>query len=121
MPILTVEIVTRPDERFPAELAHMLADRAGAILHSAPGHTWVTVRFIASEHYAENQNSSADIHPVFVSILKATIPTPEMLQTEVAELTIAIGQCCNRPPAHVHIIYLPQGAGRVAFGGKVLS
>lgn len=121
MPILTVEIVTRPEERFPAELAQALADRAGVILHSAPRHTWVTVRFIASEHYAENQNSSVDIYPVFVSILKATIPAPEPLQAEVAELTVAIGQCCNRRPEQVHIIYLPQGAGRVAFGGKVLS
>ena len=43
------------------------------------------------------------------------------LQTEVDRLTAAIAQICDRPAENVHIIYLPEGAGRIAFGGKVIG
>jgi len=60
------------------------------------------------------------VYPVFVSVLKAKISSTDSLEVEVAKLTAVIAQICNRPEENVHIIYLPQGAGRVAFGGKVL-
>lgn len=119
MPILTVEIVTRPDEYIRPELAQELADRIGEIFGSAPGTTWVKVYLIAQKNYAENITTSEDISPVFVSILKVKLPSPDILQVEVTKLTVAIAQICNRPEENIHIIYLPEGAGRVAFGGKV--
>jgi phenylpyruvate tautomerase PptA (4-oxalocrotonate tautomerase family) len=121
MPILNVEIVLRPGERFSSKLAVELADQAGEIFDSAPGHTWVTVHFIPREYYAENNSPSDDLCPVFVSILKAKLPSPDSLQAEVSRLTAVIAQLCNRPHENVHILYLPEGAGRVAFGGKLLS
>lgn len=120
MPILNIEIVTRPAEHFSANLALELADRTGEIFDSAPGHTWVTVRFIARENYAENNSPADDIFPIFVSILKAKLTPPDSLQAEAARLTAVIAQLCNRPQENVHIIYLPEGAGRVAFGGRLL-
>jgi len=58
MPILTVEIVTRPGEYIRPELAQELADRTDKIFASAPGTTWVKVHFIARENYAENITTS---------------------------------------------------------------
>ena len=121
MPILDVEIVTHPNENSRPDLVTELANQAGEIFHSPPGNTWVKIRFIARENYAENSNGSGDIFPVFVSVLKARMPSPEALQAEVTELTVVIARVCNRPQENVHILYLPEGAGRVAFGGKVLS
>jgi hypothetical protein len=39
---------------------------------------------------------------------------------EASRLTEIIAQVCQRPQENVHIFYLPEGAGRVAFGGKLL-
>ena len=121
MPILSVEIVVRPDEHFPANLAMELVDRTGEIFDSAPGRTWVTVHFLSRENYAENLSQSEEIFPVFVSVLKAKLPSPDLLQAEVARLTELLAQICHRPAENLHIIYLPEGAGRVAFGGKLLA
>lgn len=120
MPILTVEIVTRPNEHFSATLAQELAECAAEVFGSAPGGTWVRVHFTASEHYAENSIGPEHPYPVFVSVLKARWPSPDVLQTEVAQLTLSLAQICNRPPENVHIIYSPEGAGRVAFGGQLV-
>lgn len=117
MPILEVEIVARPNEQFSPQLASKLANLSGQIFGSPPGNTWVKVQFIAPEHYAEN-DSEDEVYPVFVSILKAQWPPEEERKAEVTQLTVAIAQLCNRPSQNVHILYLPPGAGRVAFGGK---
>jgi len=119
MPILTVEIVTHPDEYIRPELTQELANRTSEIFSSAPGTTWVKVYLIAQENYAENITTSEEIFPVFVSIIKTKMPSPDFLQVEVTKLTVAIAQICGRPEENIHIIYLPEGIGRVAFGGKV--
>ena len=120
MPILNVEIIMRPDESIRPELARELADRTGEIFGSSPGSTWVKVYLLARENYAENIIASEDICPVFVSVLKAKLPSPDLLQVEVAKLTAAVAQICGRPQENIHIIYLPEGMGRVAFGGKMI-
>lgn len=120
MPILNVEIVTRPNEDFPPNLAAVLADRAGQIFHSEPGGTWVKVTFVTSQNYAENLSPAGGIFPVFVSVLKAKIPPVSALQAEAAQLAAAVAQVCNRPQENVHILYLPEGTGRVAFGGELI-
>ena len=120
MPILHVEIITQPDEHFPPTLSFELARRNGEIFGSKPGNTWVAVHFTASENYAENDSLSEDICPVFVTVLKNKLPARDSLEAEVAQLTPVIAHICNRPEENVHIIYLPQAAGRVAFGGKLL-
>ena len=120
MPILNVEIVTHQNEGIRPDLAMELANQAGEVFGSAPGSTWVKVYPIAAEHYAENMVASGSVFPVFVSVLKAKLPSPEPLQAEVTKLTAIIARVCNRPQDNVHIIYVPEIAGRVAFGGKVL-
>ena len=121
MPILTVEIIARPEEEMAADFAQQLAHRAGEIFASRAGTTWVKVHFIPHEQYAENSQEPVDLHPVFVSILKANLPNEDVMTKEVGELTTAVAQLCQRPPENVHIIYLPAGNGRVAFGGQIVG
>ena len=120
MPILTVEIVLLPGETTRPELAQRLADGAGEIFSSPPGSTWVKLIPIPAKNYAENKPVEEAFYPVFVTVLKATLPPPESMQAEAAQLTAAIALICGRPPGNIHIIYAPAGAGRVAFGGKLL-
>ena len=57
---------------------------------------------------------------MFVSVLKAKLPPPDERQLEVTRLTEAVARICRRPPENVHILYLPGGAGRMAFGGTLV-
>lgn len=119
MPILEVEIVIRPSEVLhPQSLVSELANRAGDIFLAAPGTTWVKLRALGSEYYAENGCAAGEYFPVFVTVLKASLPDPSTMQREIAALTAAVAQACGRPPENVHIFYLPAAAGRAAFGGK---
>ena len=121
MPILDVEIVLEPGEALRPGLAGELADRAGEVFGAAPGTTWVKLRAIAAEHYAENETGRpTDIYPVFVSVLKAKLPPLDERRHEVMRLTEAMARACRRPPESVHIQYLPEGAGRMAFGGTLV-
>jgi phenylpyruvate tautomerase PptA (4-oxalocrotonate tautomerase family) len=121
MPILTIEIVLRPGETLPSHLAADIADRAGEVFGSPPGRTWVKLRGIPVEHYAENGGAAEGVYPVFVSVLKSRYLPPDEMQTEVTRLTTAIAQASARPVENVHLVYEPAGAGRVAFGGNLVS
>jgi phenylpyruvate tautomerase PptA (4-oxalocrotonate tautomerase family) len=122
MPVLDVEIVLKPGEEIAQGIARRIADRAGEIFGSRPRTTWVKLRAIPDDHYAENDaGPEIESHPVFVSILKAKLPPPDQMQREVDVLTPAIAEICGRPPENVHILYLPAGAGRIAFGGRIVS
>lgn len=121
MPILDVQVVLRPGESLPGHLAADIADRAGEVFGTPPGRTWVKLYALPTEHYAENGGSDENAYPVFVSIFKSQLPAPQVLPTEAAQLTRAIAQACARPVQNVHLIYWPAGAGRVAFGGQLIS
>jgi len=122
MPILDVEIVIRPGETLDHKLVTELANRTGDIFSAPPGSTWVKLRTLSQENYAENGgNSPLDFFPIFVSVLTARLPSPDKMQIEIAELTAAIAQVCGRPEENTHIIYLPEGAGRISFGGRLVS
>ena len=122
MPILEVEIVLRPGEILAGRLAAEVAERAGEVFASPARGTWVKVRTLPGENYAENgAGLPGDIFPVFVTVLKARRPVPEQMQAEVARLAQAIAQACGRPVENVHILYLPEAAGRLAFGGRLVT
>jgi len=122
MPILDVEIVVRPGEVLSPDLADRLAHRAGEVFGAPPGTTWVKVSAIAADRYAENEEVAAEaVYPVFVSVLKAKLLSSAELRGEVTSLTDAVALVSGRPRENVHIIYQPEGAGRVAFGGKLVS
>lgn len=121
MPILDVEIVQSPGEEADTGLAEALADAAGAVFDSPAGRTWVKLRTIAAEQYAENGGGPpAGIRPVFVTVLKANWKGEEVGQ-EVGRLTEVIAEICGRPAENVHVLYAPPAAGRIAFGGRLVT
>jgi len=122
MPILEVELIGGAAVPERAGLARRLADAAGAIFGSAPGETWVRVRETNPTDYAENATdaAAAGVHPVFVRVLKRALPEAAELKREVEALTEAVATETGRPPDQVHVVYEPPGAGRVAFGGRLV-
>jgi len=122
MPILEIEVVVTEDESLGHELAPSLAEAAGGIFGSPAGGTWVRLRELPLSQYAENGGGPIDgVLPVFVTVLKARLPTPGDLESEIEKLTNEIARLCKRPPENVHLIYQPEGAGRVAFGGRLVT
>jgi phenylpyruvate tautomerase PptA (4-oxalocrotonate tautomerase family) len=121
MPIVEVEVVLREGESLQDDLASKLADAIGEVFASPPGNTWLKLRALPVQNYAENaQSSSEALFPVFVSILKANSTPTDQLAAEVEHITRMVAQLCNRPNENVHIIYLPSGTGRAAFGGRIV-
>jgi len=121
MPILDVEIVTGSKESLEDGLARKLADIAGDILGSAVGGTWVKLRALPREYYAENADTSVDLRPIFVSILMSKNPSAETMGHQAEELSRSFGMACDRPKENVHVLYQVAAAGRVAFGGELVK
>lgn len=121
MPILDVEIVRSPGDKADAGLAAALADAVGEVFDSPPGRTWIKLRYVAAEQYAENGGGPPPgVLPVFVTVLKAQW-NDEDVAREVAALTEAIADRCGRPAENVHVLYAPPAAGRIAFGGRLVT
>lgn len=122
MPILDVELIRGAAVPERETLARRLADAAGAIFESGPAQTWVRVREIAATDYAENATdaAAAGIRPVFVRVLKRALPDAAAMTREIEALTSAVAKETGRPRDQVHVVYEPSGAGRVAFGGRLL-
>jgi phenylpyruvate tautomerase PptA (4-oxalocrotonate tautomerase family) len=122
MPILEIEIVSSGEnDSLPAELTQSLADVASQIFETPQGTTWVKVRVIPAAHYTEDHGRPLGVHPVFVTVLKSHVPDIDALEHEVARLTAAIAGVLNRPETNVHILYQTEGAGRAAFGGRLVK
>jgi hypothetical protein len=80
----------------------------------------VRLRTLARPYYAENATSEPDgWNAVFVTVLKAHLPAGDDLEAEIRALTEAIARLCRRSPDNVHILYQPEAAGRIAFGGRL--
>lgn len=122
MPIVDVELVAETNDTLPAGLAQSLADAVGGSLNSPSGQTWVRMRILAREHYAENTSTLEAIDlPVFVTVLTRAVPERAALAIEVAALTSSIAKVTRRNPACVHIEYAPAAAGRLSFGGRLVE
>lgn len=122
MPVVTIEIVGAVERTREEDLAQSLADAVGDVFRSPPGQTWVRVRSLARDGYAENAAPvDASGLPVFVTILKRQAPGGAQLLAEVAAVTEAIAQVIGRPASCVHVEYAPSAAGRLAFGGTLVQ
>ncbi|MBV7339346.1 hypothetical protein KFU94_66240 [Chloroflexi bacterium TSY] len=120
MPIVDIEIVG-DRKALLSNLAEQLASELGNVFGSRPNQTWVRVRSLPSEQYAENQlDNGPQPQPVFVTILKAHRPNSNEIESEVGQITEVVASICQRPLAHVHLLYEPEGNGRVAFGGRLV-
>jgi phenylpyruvate tautomerase PptA (4-oxalocrotonate tautomerase family) len=120
MPILDIALVGPVPMEVRRNLARRLADATGEALGSRPQGTWVKLRFLDSDAYAENSGGPPeDAQPVIVSVLQAQRPRGAELSELAFKLTQAIASACQRPPQNVHLIFEPDAAGRIAFGGQV--
>ena len=118
MPIVDVEIVSR-DGGLPHGTANKLADAIGAALEAPIGATWVRVRVLDADRYAES-GTATGIRPVFVSILRRTLPDLGARASMSRAVASAVSAILGRPHENVHVIWEPEGAGRVAFGGELV-
>ena len=121
MPLVVIELIGGETPVSP-RLAPRLADALGKIFGSEPEQTWVRVRSLPLEAYAENDTAAPlGSNAVFVEVTKRDRPPSVLLATEAALIAAAVGQVCARPAERVHVIYEPPAAGRVAFGGKLVE
>jgi len=122
MPILDIELIaSNPTQSLPAGLTQSLADAVAQVFGAPQGTVWVKVRVIPSAQYAEDNGTPLGVYPVFVTVLKSRVPERSALEDEIARLTQVIAEVLNRPNTNIHIFYQPDGAGRVAFGGKLVE
>ena len=122
MPIVDVTLVLPQETQVPKGVASELAKLIGRELKAEPGRVWVRLHVLDPDHYAENEITiGEDELPVFVTMLHARPPTGENLAVEVAALVHAVATCLNRRTENVHIEYAPAGAGRIAFGGRLVQ
>ena len=123
MPIVQLQLVIRDDsERVAHETLQLLADEIGEVFQSGAAATWVKVDYIPFEQYAENREALRDdARPTLVHVLKYKIPDQERLAQEAKELACIVANALLRPERHTHIIYEPDGKGRVAFGGLLVT
>ena len=121
MPVLDVEIVGALAPGVRDGLARRIAERAGEALRAPPRETWVKLRFLDADAYAENGGGPpAGVQPVFVRALLGATPEGDALAERALALAEAVAQACRRPRAHVHVVFEPAGLGRVAFGGELV-
>jgi phenylpyruvate tautomerase PptA (4-oxalocrotonate tautomerase family) len=122
MPIVDVEIVGDRAAQGSASHATALADALGTVFGTPPGRTWVRVRLLGPEAYAENETTLARENlPVFITVLHARLPAGEALSLEAKAITVAVAKCLARPEERVHVQYAPAALGRQAFGGKLVQ
>ena len=121
MPIVDIEFVAKLESELSTISANALASALGKIFGSMPGRTWVRLRFLSSNAYAENEsNLSSGELPAFVTVLHAYLPDGEALAAEMQDLPVTLAGCLGRAPERVHVQYTPEAAGRQAFGGKLV-
>ena len=122
MPIVDIEVVGDVPNDDGAARAQALCDAIARIFAAPPATTWVRVRKLPCEDYAENHVSVAPSDlPVFVTVLKRHVPARAELTREVAALAQAVARVVGRPPNRVHVEYAAAAAGRIAFGGILIE
>jgi hypothetical protein len=103
-------------------MLQLLADELGEYFQSGTAATWIRVDYIPFEQYAENQETLCDdARPTLVHVLKYKMPDQERLALEAKELARIVADLLRRHERDIHIIYEPDGKGRVAFGGLLVT
>ncbi len=116
MPIVDVEII---GEQAPVAVQE-LADGLGQVFGSNPASTWVRLRWLPADCYAENaEPGAAAMGAAFVTVLQHTPPEGEARRQQARRIAAAVAKVTHRSREHVHVLFQPAAAGRVAFGGEL--
>jgi hypothetical protein len=123
MPIVDIQIVGESNAGTSDVVSpQALADALGQVFASSAGGVWIRLHFLDSDAYAENDVMVGPSElPVFVTILHARPPTGAALITEVKAVTDTVARLIARSSGRVHVQYAPPGAGRQAFGGRLVE
>ncbi|MCZ6678626.1 MAG: hypothetical protein O7E52_15425 [Candidatus Poribacteria bacterium] len=119
MPIVDIEILqNESSEPMAVDLPQRIADSLGDVFETQSAQTWVKVHYHQRTHYAENHSILPyEIKPVMVKILKRQLADSDVLKEEASRVAETVATICHCPVANVHVLYEPQGLGRIAFGG----
>ena len=118
MPVLEVTVIGALAE--PRGAAQRVADAAGDALGAPAGTTWVRLRELAAESYAESGGAPAGVQPVFVELMRAELPEPAARAVSMRAVAEGVARALGRPRENVHVVSQAAGAGRVAFGGELV-
>ena len=119
MPIFDIELVG--DDVQSAGTVQKLADDLGELLGSNKAGTWVRLHYLPRIQYAENDTGiDESVRPVFVSVLKARLEDEDRLATEATAIAGKVSELLERPMQNIHVLFQPDAAGRIAFGGVLL-
>jgi phenylpyruvate tautomerase PptA (4-oxalocrotonate tautomerase family) len=123
MPIVTVQPVVGDAGGGPSpQDVQALADRLGELFSGQPGSTWIKVNCLSRSHYAEDRSPlPAAVRPVFVEVLKRSLPERQRLALEADRVAQVVAEVLGRTKENIHVLYLPPGEGRIAFGGRLLG
>lgn len=121
MPIVDIDIVMPRAAELPSGVAQRLADALGTVLDLPPGRLWLRLRALPSDCYAENGPVDPTIGlPVFVTVMFARVKAGQALEPELRALTVAVADVLAVSSTRVHVEVAPAGAGRIAFGGRMV-
>lgn len=74
------------------------------------------------DRYGESGGPLDDeIRPVFVTVTTRRVRESVGLAVEARSIARTVATLTGRPEENVHIIYAPDAAGRVAFGGTLIE
>jgi phenylpyruvate tautomerase PptA (4-oxalocrotonate tautomerase family) len=115
--MIEIELVGGPEAV--VGLATPLADAVGSVLDARVGGTWVRLRHLPPEQYGESGGVPGGLRPVLVRLVLSHHPSEVApVLRGVAE---AVAGVTGRPVENVHVVLEPEGAGRVAFGGRLVE
>lgn len=131
MPIFHIDLLddgAPPDPTLPKRLA----DAFGALLGARPGHVWVRITRCPPEAYAENGSGPVPRWAFVRVILRElppeipppgfkTIPDAEALAGRAYAITNIVAEETGRAAEDVHVYFDPPAAGRIAFGGELVT
>jgi phenylpyruvate tautomerase PptA (4-oxalocrotonate tautomerase family) len=114
MPIVDITLIG--EIRLAETASAGLAQAIGQALGAAEGSVWVTLTRRPTADYAEN-GPPPEPPPVFVRVL-AGGDDRSTRAAQAQAIAGAVAAKLSRPIEHVHVIFEPDAAGRVYFGGR---
>ena len=122
MPIIDIELVE--DEQpglLSTDKIQALADSLGVLFNSAEAGTWVRLHHLPRNRYAENQTRiDPSTRPVFITVLKSRLGDENELAAEAKAIAGTVSGLLGRPVQNTHVLFQPDAAGRIAFGGELV-
>jgi phenylpyruvate tautomerase PptA (4-oxalocrotonate tautomerase family) len=114
MPVVDITLIG--EAPFTDTASAGLAQAIGQALGAAEGSVWVTLTRRPSADYAEN-GPLPEPPPVFVRVLGGG-DDRSTRAAQARAIAGAVAAKLSRPIEHVHVIFEPDAAGRVYFGGR---